>query len=113
VAENGLVAVVEGLLVLVVVALVVYGFISWLLKVTGGPAPRENAVSAGRWRSAHYEKQGCTRVVLQKVSPDGNKVLDEHTVATIAPGDPDYEDKFLAAMLAARQRQALFESEEG
>jgi len=106
-------AVAEVLLVLGVFALVVYGLISLVIKAGGGVVSRDTASSAGRWRSTHYERHGQTRVVLQKVSADGKQVLDEHTVATIPAEDPDYEDKFLAAMLAARQRQALFESEDG
>jgi hypothetical protein len=106
-------AVAEVLLVVVVFALAVYGLISRVIKAAGSSVPRDTASSAGRWRSAHYEKHGQTRVVLQKISADGKRVLDEHTVATIPAEDPDYEDKFLAAMLTARQRQALFESEDG
>jgi hypothetical protein len=105
--------VLDALVVLVMAGLVVFTLISWLIRVTGTPTPGEVAPGAGRWRSAHYDTQGDTRVVVQKLSPDRRKVLDEHTVATIPVGDPDYEDRFLAAMLAARQRQALFESEEG
>lgn len=105
-------AVLEVLVVLVVAGLLVYGTISWLMRATGSHDSREIAPSAGQWRAAHYESHGQTLVVLQKLAPNGTKVLDEHTIATIRPDDPDYEDRFLAAMLAARQRQALFESEE-
>jgi hypothetical protein len=106
-------AVLDALVVLVVAGLVVFTLISWLIKVTGTPTRAEVAPGAGPWRSAHYDTHGDTRVVVQKLSSDARKVLDEHTIATISVDDPDYEDKFLAAMLAARQRQALFESEEG
>ena len=104
-------AVVEAL-VLLLVAVLVYRVVSGLVKATSGRDPREIAPTPGRWRSAHYDDHGTTRVVLQKLSADGTKVLDEHSVATIRADDPDYEDKFLSAMLNARQRQALFESEE-
>jgi hypothetical protein len=103
----------EVLLVVVVFALVVYALLSRVIEAAGSPVSRDDASSAARWRSTHYEKHGQTRVVLQKISGDGKQVLDEHTVATIPSEDPSYEDKFLAAMLAARQRQALFESEDG
>ncbi|MDX6299221.1 MAG: hypothetical protein QOF53_435 [Nocardioidaceae bacterium] len=106
-------AVLDALIVLVVAGVVVYVLISWLIRATGTPARADLALGAGQWRSAHYDAQGDTVVVVQKLSPDGRRVLDEHTIATIPVGDPDYEDRFLAAMLAARQRQALFESEEG
>jgi hypothetical protein len=105
-------AVLEALVVVLLAGVLVYGVVSGLVKATGGHDPRELAPRPGRWRSAHYDDRGLTRVVLQKLSTDGIKVLDEHTIATIRADDPDYDDKFLSAMLTARQRQALFESEE-
>ena len=48
---------------------------------------------------------GIPAVLLEQLRGGGRLV--------IPVGDADYEDRFLAAMLAARQRQALFESEEG
>ena len=106
-------AVLDALVVLVVAGLLVYGIIFRLARATGGQDLREVAAGTGRWRCAHYDKRGLTHVVVQKVSADGTRVLDEHNVATIRPDDPDYEDAFLGAMLTARQRQAVFESEEG
>jgi hypothetical protein len=55
---------------------------------------------------------GETRVLVQKISRGGISILAEHVVATIPVDDPDYDDKFLAAMTRARERRALFESEE-
>jgi hypothetical protein len=72
------------------------------------PASRE-----GHWVTTHYDVKGTTRVVVQKVSPTGVHVLDEHMVATLRIDDPDYDAQFLSAMATARQRQALFESESG
>ena len=105
-------AVLEVLVVVVMAGLLVYGLIAWLMKATGGEDPSGIASRSGRWRTAHYDDHGQTRVVLQKLSASSAKVLDEHTIASIPSDDPDYEDRFLAAMLAAHQRQALFESEE-
>jgi hypothetical protein len=34
-------------------------------------------------------------------------------ITSVRSDDPEYDDKFLAAMDAARQRQALFEAEDG
>ena len=51
--------------------------------------------------------------MVQKTSPTGVNVLDEHSVATIRIDDPEYDAKFLAAMATARERRALFESEDG
>jgi hypothetical protein len=38
-------------------------------------------------------------------------VLDEHVVASIPTADSEYDAKVMAAMAAARERQALFEAE--
>ncbi len=72
------------------------------------PASRE-----GRWITAHYDVKATTRVVVQKVSPTGVNVLDEHVVATLRIDDPGYDAAFLSAMATARERRALFESEAG
>jgi len=71
------------------------------------------ASRAGCWMPVHYDADGVTRVVVEKVSTRGASVLDEHLISTIRVDDPDYDAKFLAAMSTARQRQALFEAEEG
>jgi len=70
------------------------------------PAARE-----GHWITAHYDVDATTKVVVQKVSPTGVDVLDEHLVATLSIDDPEYDAKFLSAMSTARERRALFESE--
>jgi hypothetical protein len=67
----------------------------------------------GTWRVAHYDVKGETRVVLQKVREGDTRVLDEHVITSVRSDDPEYDDKFLTAMDAARQRQALFEAEDG
>ena len=46
------------------------------------------------------------------MSTGGANILDEHVVETLALGDPEYDAKFLAAMSTARERRALFESEQ-
>jgi hypothetical protein len=66
---------------------------------------------AGQWRAVHYDVKGQTRISLQKISPGGVRV-DEHVIATIPVDDPDYDAKFLTAMSSARERRALFETEE-
>lgn len=40
-------------------------------------------------------------------------MLGEHHIAMLRVDDPEYDDKFLATMSIARQRQALFETKEG
>ena len=56
--------------------------------------------------------KGETWVVLQKVSGSGS-LLERNLVATIPVDDAEYDIRFLAAMAAARERQAFFEAEEG
>jgi hypothetical protein len=94
---------------LAVVGVLLYGTIRLLTPL---PDERRAIARAGEWRAAHYDVKAATRVVLQRVSTNGVSVLDEHVVATIRIDDPEYDAKFLAAMSTARERRALFESEE-
>ena len=99
----------EAALVIGMVWVLVYGTIRLLTP----PQIRRAPVStAGRWRVVHYDVQGTTHVALQRVSPDGDHVLDEHVIATVRVDDPEYDAKFLAAMSTARERRAMFEAEE-
>jgi len=99
----------DAAIVLGVVGIFVYGTIRLLTRPQHEPRP---VTDAGRWRIAHHDVDGVTRVVLRKVSSSGAGVLDEHLVATVHVDDPEYDAKFLTAMAAARERQALFEAEE-
>lgn len=103
----------EAALVVAMVWLVVYGTIRLLGHPPEHVPERQRpALPAGRWRTAHYDAEAETRVVLQKISESGMHVLDEHLIAAIRLDDPDYDTAFLAAMDTARQRRALFEAEE-
>ncbi len=99
-------------------AVIVFGLLGlifyWAFRLLLDPAPkrRRPALQAGRWVTAHYDVDRTTRVVLHKVGPTGGEVLDEHVVASIRVDDPDYDAKFLTAMATARERRALFASEE-
>ena len=90
-----------------VVVLVAATFIMSRAKPGGEP------VGSGHWRATHYEAEGVTRVVVQKVSATGVNLLDEHVVAELHRDDADFDSRFLEAMSTARQRQSLFEAEEG
>jgi hypothetical protein len=103
-------ALLEPVVVLAVVAAVIVALIS--LATRDNQLPRAIPRAGARWQVTHYEAAGATRVVLQKVLPDGATVLDEHLVATVPVSDPDYDARFLEAMAQARQRLALFLSEE-
>ena len=100
-------AIFEGLLIVGALGLLLYAVIRALETRPGPPA-----VAAGHWRAAHYEVDGHTRVVVHKVSTGGAHVLDEHVIAEIAVNDPDYDELFMTAMATARQRKAIFETEE-
>jgi hypothetical protein len=101
---------VEAAFVFGLAGLILYGIFSLLLRPSDQRRP---SARAGTWRVAHYDADLETHVVLQKISEDGAAVLDEHAVATFRTDDPQYDEKFLAAMDTARRRQALFDSEEG
>ena len=74
--------------------------------------PVREPVGSGHWRATHYEADGVTRVVVQKVSATGVNLLDEHVVAELHRDDADFDSRFLEAMSTARQRQSVFEAEE-
>jgi len=84
------------------------------LRLLGHPQRRGVTIASqpGRWRVAHYDVDGETRVVLQKVSSAGGELLDEHVIEAFRIDDPDYDARFLQAMSTARERRSLFESEE-
>ena len=110
VAENGTVAIVKGLLVVGIVCVLLYVVVRALLS-TRRQTPHR-ALNAGHWRTTHYDVEGHTKVVVHKVTPAGTHVLDEHVIAEIPVSDPDYDELFMTAMATARQRQAIFETEE-
>ena len=98
----------EAALVIGVVCVLVFGTIR-LLTPTDRP---RLAAPPWRWQTAHRDVKGETWGVLQKVYGSGS-LLEEHLVATIPVDDAEYDVRFLAAMAAARERQALLEAEEG
>lgn len=102
--------VIEAVALIGFLGLMIFWLTSHLLRSTHqGP----QFTGPGTWRVAHYDIKGETRVVLQKVREGGSDVLDEHVIASVRSDDPEYDDRFLTAMNAARQRQALFEAEDG
>jgi hypothetical protein len=98
----------EAVLVFGMVFFVFYGVVRLLTRTQDHTRP---VVRGGQWRAAHYDVEGQTRVVLQRVSTGGEHVLDEHVIATLRVDDAEYDAKFLSAMSTARERRALFESE--
>ena len=99
----------DAILVLGGVGLLVYGAIRLVTRSQRRSLPTSNP---GQWRATHYDAKGATRVVLQKTTPTGAHLLDEHVVATIRLDDPDYDTLFMTAMATARERRAMFETEE-
>ena len=107
--NNGQVVIAEAALVIGLVGAAIYAVIRFLTPPKDEQRP---ASSPGSWRTAHYDRDGETRVVLEKLAPNGASVLDDHVVAAVRLDDPEYDDKFLTAMSTARERRALFEAEE-
>ena len=109
-AENGLVMMLEAVAVVLLVAVVIYGVLLLILR----PRDRQGAplTGPGVWRVAHYDVKGSTKVSLQKVAASGASILDEHVIAVIETADPDYDAMFMSAMDTARERRAMFESED-
>ena len=109
-SHNQYMVLVEAAFVVGLLGVMIYGITLLLMRP---PGQRRPLPTSGTWRVAHYDARGETHVVLQRVPENGSRVLDEHVVATFPSDDPEYDDKFLTAMNTARQRQALFEAEEG
>ena len=99
----------EAVVLVGLVGLMVFWATSLLLRSVGAGSQFS---PSGTWRVTHYDAKGETHIVLQKVRDGDAKVLDEHLITSVRADDPQYDDKFLAAMNAARQRQALFEVED-
>lgn len=101
---------VEAVILIGLVGLIIFAMTSFLFRTTN----RSPQVSpSGTWHVAHYDAKGQTHVVLQKVREGDTRVLDEHLIASLRSDDPEYDEKFLLAMDVARQRQALFQAEDG
>ncbi len=99
---------IDVVFILGVIALVIYGAV----RVSRGREQLPAAANAGVWKATHYDVKGSTRVVLQKLSTGGANLLNEHVIATIPLDDPEYDAKFMTAMATARERRAMFETEE-
>jgi hypothetical protein len=107
--DNGRMLMLEAAALFILLGVLVFGVVTVL---TARPKQQNQPGAAGRWRAAHYDAGDVTRVVVQKSSPNGGHLLDEHVVAELRRDDPDYEARFLEAMGTARERQSLFEAEE-
>ncbi|HEX2362485.1 MAG TPA: hypothetical protein VHI11_10470 [Jiangellaceae bacterium] len=102
-------ALLEALAVLGVV--VVVACVTYALVRGAGQPQRTLGEAPPRWVATHYTVNTATRVVVRRVGSASGDVLDEHFIAEISDGDPDFDVKFLEAMAQARARVALFESE--
>ena len=73
---------------------------------------RARAIASARWRAAHASRDGRTRVVVVLTAADPERTeLDSREVAVIGDDDPDYDRKFLDAMLTARERAEILNLE--
>ncbi|RKS73818.1 hypothetical protein CLV35_2309 [Motilibacter peucedani] len=86
-----------------------------LLAVVLGALPRRRAEldpGPSQWVPAHIDRDGTTVVLVRRIALETRQVLEERYVEAIPSGAPDHDERFLAAMAAARARAALFASEE-
>ena len=103
--------VVVSALVLVAVLVVVVG----LPALTRPAAAPALPASRSTWRAAHRSgPDGTTLVVVERVEVDGpgNCVLERRVLAELDDRDPGFDQAFLEAMAAARERAALLRSED-
>jgi hypothetical protein len=100
----------DGVVILGIVGVIIYVTTSLLMR--GVEQPRLRSAAGGRWQVTHFARDGQTHIVVRKVLDDGATVVDEHHVASVVEDDPDFDARFLEAMAQARERAALFESEE-
>ncbi len=106
-------AILDAVLVLGILGLLVYLTLRLLLMTRpGGGSATAAPAGSGVWQTAHYDVDGTTHVVVQRVSADGGVVLDEHLVALVVVDDPDYDLQFRTAMATARERRSMFEAEQ-
>ena len=97
----------EAFAVLGLAGLVIYGLLRMVMS------PRPQATSPGsQWHVEHFDRRGSTHIVVRRRTSSGHTILDEHAIATIAVDDAEYDQKFMEAMAAARQRRAMFEAED-
>jgi hypothetical protein len=90
---------------LLVGALAVILLVVVVVAATGAATRRRETrlSAAARWRMRHYADQGETIVAVALTAPDG-RVFEEHVVDRFADGDPDWEQRFLAAREEAERR---------
>ncbi|MFC4693251.1 MULTISPECIES: hypothetical protein [Geodermatophilus] len=103
-----LLAVVEMVLLLVLVALLLSGLGVWT-------AGRRAAPPRARWAPAHDEVDGRTRVLLRRSypGPDGVPVvLEDRVFAAFPADDPAWEARFTEAMAGARFRCSYLDAED-
>lgn len=100
--------VVDALLLLVLIG----GAVFLVMRAVSSSVGRTRELGPGTWRTAHYDAKGATKVVVRKVSANGVNIINEHVVATVRLDDPEYDAHFMAAMATARERRAIFESED-
>jgi len=101
--------VVEGLLLLLIVAGVLYAARQIDGRRVAGGSPRAlSAPPTARWQAVHAgttDQRTEVSVVLR--SPDSGQVWDQRLCATIGNQDPDYDRLLYNAMEDARQRAVL------
>ena len=105
--DNGAMAILEGLLTVGAMGLVLYAVIRALQSRPGAPGSGRRSVARRPLRRQRPHKSGGAQGRAR-----WRRILDEHVIAEIPVDDPDYDVLFMTAMATARQRKAIFETEE-
>ena len=107
--------VVPGAVVVLLLLLVVLAVAVGLPALRRPPRPLELPPARTTWRAAHRSgPDGTTLVVVERFEVDGpgRAVLERRVLAELDDRDPGYDQAFLEAMAAARERASLLRSED-
>ncbi|MGC1176834.1 MAG: hypothetical protein WA843_02085 [Candidatus Saccharimonadales bacterium] len=74
---------------------------------------RKRAIEKASWNPFHESIDGYTHVMVRLAGkgPQGILELERQDITQISDTDPEYNEKFLQAMSAARERAATLNSE--
>ena len=101
-----------GLVVVLLVAVLLAAMVRAGVGLGEAAAGRRSARLRGsaRWSVVHHaDPPGGTVVCVALLTPDGVE-LDRRPVRRLQDSDPDFDEAFLEAVVAAQARAALFQS---
>nr|MBO2474347.1 hypothetical protein [Actinomycetales bacterium] len=94
-------------------AVVLLALLVYLLLLLVRPPRRAGAPARPRWEVDTVMENGWTLVIVRKVTtgPDGPVELTRQTVAAIPDDDPNWSERYKAALAEARDRASTLELE--